>query len=147
MSLKTCETKLSMYKHRQRGSMLVIALFVIIVFGLLGLTMTRLLSSSSETVIYEVLGQRALNAARTGLERCLAAKYPTPSSTATCADYTFVNVPGLENCRFSVSPSPDVTVVDGGNTFTYSKFTSVGRCDAGNIIVTREVYVDALERN
>ena len=137
-------------KIQQQGSMLVIALFVIIVFGLLGLTMTRLLASSSESVIYEVLGQRALNAAKTGLERCLAAKYPIASGITPCSsptDYTFNNVAGLENCQYQVVPSNDVTVIDNGNTYTYAKFTSTGRCDAGDIIVTRQIYVDALVNN
>lgn len=140
-------------KSRQRGSMLVIALFVIIIFGLLGLTMTRLLSSSSENVIYEVLGQRALNAARSGLEICLAAKYPVdtgPVAPSPCSDPTedtFIGVPGLDTCSYDVEPADDVTVTDNGINYTYSKFTSVGRCEAGGIVVTRRVYVDALVEN
>lgn len=130
--------------------MLVIALFVIIVFGMLGLTMTRLLASSSESVIYEVLGQRALNAARTGLERCLAAKYPITAGGSPCSNptnFVFTGIAGLENCSYQVTPDNDIVVTDNSNTFTYSKFTSIGRCDAGDIIVSREIYVDALVAN
>ncbi|MCF2947362.1 MSHA biogenesis protein MshP [Paraglaciecola aquimarina] len=147
---KSFQLSLVNNRRHQQGSMLVIALFVIIVFGLLGLTMTRLLASSSETVIYEVLGQRALNAARSGLEKCLADKYPIASGITPCSNptnYTFVNVAGLENCQYQVKPIDDVIVTDNAQTFTYSKFVSTGRCDAGNIIVTREVYVDALDKN
>ena len=124
--------------------MLVIALFVIIVFGLLGLTMTRLLSSSSQTVIYEVLGQRAINAARTGLECNLSAKYPISGATAYCVHSVSMNsLPGLENCSYSVT-SDDVTVTDNDDTYIYSKFTSIGQCTAGDINVTRTVYVDVM---
>ena len=52
----------------QRGCMLVISLLVILVLTLLGLTITRLLSSSSETIFYEVVAQRLLSAARAGIE-------------------------------------------------------------------------------
>ncbi len=140
-------------KQRQRGSMLVIALFVIVVFALLGLTMTRLLSSSSESVIFEVLGQRALNAARSGLEFCLAAEYPVDQGVIAaqpCADPTtdsFPDIPGLENCSYRVEPAEDITVTDGAVSYTYTKFTSTGSCQAGAIITSRTVYVDALVPN
>ncbi len=125
--------------------MLVIALFVIIVFGLLAVTMTRLLSSSSETVIYEVLGQRALNAARTGVECSLAAKYPISGASAYCVhSVPMEGLLGLNNCSYTVT-SNDVAVTDNGTIYNYSKFISTGRCEAGNYIVTREVYVDAME--
>lgn len=133
--------------QQQRGSMLVIALFVIIIFALLSLTMTRLLSSSSENVIYEVLGQRALNAARSGLEFCLAAEYQvtiTPCATNQSTFNGVVGIAGLNGCSYNVLPINTVTVNDSGASYTYSRFTSEGRCQAGNIVVTRRVYVDAL---
>ena len=42
--------------HRagQRGSMLVIAIVLIVVIGLLAVALTRLLGSSSESVSYEI---------------------------------------------------------------------------------------------
>lgn len=38
----------------QLGSMLVISLFVIVILSLLGITMVRMISASSQTVVYEV---------------------------------------------------------------------------------------------
>lgn len=137
----------------QQGSMLVIALFVIIVFALLGLTMTRLLSSSTENVIYEVLGQRALNAARSGLEFCLARQYMNATSEDVAnactnpSDNLFANTSGIENCSYKVELATDITVTDSGGNYIYSKFTSTGSCQAGNIITSRTVYVDALVPN
>jgi MSHA biogenesis protein MshP len=133
--------------QRQQGSMLVIALFVIVVLAYLGLTVTKLLSASTDNVIYEVLGQRALNAARTGLECSISAKYPIPSASSYCVNSTAMNlsgVPGLENCSYNVT-TKDIAVNDSGNTFTYSEFISTGRCEVGNIIVTRTIYVDSME--
>jgi MSHA biogenesis protein MshP len=125
----------------QRGSMLIIALFVIIVLALLGITMTRLLSSSSEAIIHEVLGQRALNAARAGLE-CAVTKQFNDG-----CDYpetkTFDGVPGLENCSYDVGTTSK-NIVDESKTFTYWTFTSTGTCTAGKINVTRNIYIDAI---
>lgn len=142
MFLKCRQHNLLIKPTKQRGSMLVIALFVIIVFALLGLTMTRLLSSSSETVIYEVLGQRALNAGRAGIECAVAGEFgagcENPVSKA------FSDVAGLEKCQYSVIKDGPKTITDGGKTFNYFAFTSTGQCREGKINVTRTVYVDAM---
>ena len=126
----------------QHGSMLVIALFVIIVLALLGLTMTRLLSSTSETIIYEVLGQRAINAAKSGIECAVAAKFGAGCSNPDNKELS--GVAGLESCSYSVVETPPKTITDGGKTFTYLTFTGTGQCTAGKINVTRFVYVDAM---
>lgn len=134
-------------KLTQRGSMLVIALFVIIIFALLGLTMTRLLSSSSNTIIHEVLGQRALNAARSGIECSLAEHFKSDPAATICAQFlshTFSTVKGLENCRYDTPLPTSRAIVDGAKNFTYMTFTSTGHCTAGNINVTRVVYVDVM---
>lgn len=126
----------------QYGSMLVIALFVIIVLALLGLTMTRLLSSSSEAIIHEVLGQRAINAARSGIECAVADKFG-----AGCANPVFKalsGTAGLENCSYQVAEASPKSITDGARTFSYLTFTSTGQCRAGKINVTRLVYVDAM---
>lgn len=125
----------------QQGSMLVIALFVIIVLALLGVTMTRMLSSTSETVIHEVLGQRAINAAKSGIECALLAQFGEGCSSN--GDKDLSGVAGLDSCSYSVETSAkDIT--DGGDDFTYFTFTSTGQCTAGKINVTRFVYVDAM---
>ena len=128
-------------KSTQRGSMLVIALFVIIVLALLGLTMIRLLSSSSETIVYEVLGQRAINTARAGVECAVAEEFGAGCDNPTYKEFS--GVAGLENCNYQVA-SVSKSIVDGSKTFTYWTFTGTGECIAGKINVTRFVYVDAM---
>ena len=142
MYLRRNAQHLTTTPRSQQGSMLVIALFVIIVFALLGLTMTRLLSSTSETIIYEVLGQRAINAARSGIECAVAAELGEGCSNP--ADKDFSGVPGLENCSYTVVETQPKTITDGGTSFEYLTFTSTGQCTAGKINVTRFVYVDAM---
>jgi MSHA biogenesis protein MshP len=131
-------------KH-QRGSMLVIALFVIVVLAFLGLNITKMLSSSNDSVIYEVLGQRALNAARSGIE-CRIAYTLTNVGPSTCIDgvtHFFPNVMGLENCQFTVEQSRK-EVSDGSIKKAYYQITSTGLCEVGNIVVSRTVYIDAI---
>ena len=127
----------------QRGSMLVIALFVIIVLGLLGLTMTRLLSSSSEAIIHEVLGQRALNAARAGINCAVAKQLGTGCVNPSIK--TFTGVAGLENCSYEYEISTPRSIVDESKKFTYWIFNSTGQCRVGNTIVTRSIYIDTIE--
>ena len=128
-------------KTTQRGSMLVIALFVIIVLALLGLTMTRLLSSSSEAIVHEVLGQRALNAARSGIECAVADEFGAGCSNPIFNEFN--GVVGLENCSYRVTPVSKL-IQDGAKTFTYWTFSSTGQCRAGKVNVTRLVYIDAM---
>jgi MSHA biogenesis protein MshP len=127
--------------------MLVISLFVIIVMGLLALTLTRLLSSSTDAIIHEVYGQRALNAARAGVEEQIALAFPI-SGAASCTAISgptidFALVTGLESCEVSAQCT-QLNVVDGSITRTFYKFTSTGTCIAGDIIATRKVSVDAM---
>ncbi|MBU3005060.1 MSHA biogenesis protein MshP [Paraglaciecola arctica] len=125
----------------QKGSMLVIALFVIIVLALLGLTITRLLSSSSDSIIHEVLGQRALNAARAGIECAVAQEFGGGCNHPVSKEFNAVA--GLENCNYSVTPTSK-SIEDGAKTFTFWTFSSTGQCSAGKINVTRFVYIDAM---
>ena len=53
---------------RQRGSALVVAIFLLVVLALLGAVAVRLTAVQSQTVNLELLGARALQAARAGLE-------------------------------------------------------------------------------
>jgi MSHA biogenesis protein MshP len=126
---------------KQQGSMLVMALFVIIVLGLLGITLTRLLSSSSESIIYDVLGQRAVNAARAGIECAVASQFG--AGCVNPINKTFTTVPGLENCSYSNQKNTK-SVSDGINNYEHISFTSTGQCQAGKVNVTRYLYVDTM---
>jgi MSHA biogenesis protein MshP len=134
---------------KQRGSMLVIAVFVIIVFSLLGLTLTRMLASSSDAIIHEVYGLRALSAARTGVEQAINSAFPLPPAAPSCVATPVTpvdflpNIKGLENCSYLVG-CQSITVTDGA-TYTYYRFESTGSCQAGKILVSRRINVDALQ--
>ena len=122
--------------------MIVIALFIIVVMSLLGIAMTQVLSASSDAVIHEVHGVRALNAAQSGVQAKVAQAFPL-SGVGSCddtLDLDLSSVPGLENC--TVRATCSLTPFDGGN-INYYRFNSVGTCAAGDIVASREVAVDA----
>ena len=125
---------------KQRGSMLVTALFVIIVLSLLGLAMTRLLSASADAVVHEVYGLRALNAAQSGLQRVMANAFPvTGASTCAAVNINFAGIAGLDNC----SASATCTLVEfNADNLNYYRFESTGTCQVGDIITRRKVAAD-----
>lgn len=133
-------------KAKQQGSMLVVSIFVLLVMSLLGLTMLRINSTASDSMLQDVFGLRAFNAARSGLELQLAQAFPL-SGTAICTANSTVNLnnlPGFERCTVSMA-CQQVSVNFANNNRTYYRFSSTGQCDAGDKIVSRTLSVDALQ--
>jgi MSHA biogenesis protein MshP len=136
------------YPHTQRGSMLVISLFIIVIMAILGLSMIKLLSASAQSVVYEVYGQRALNAARSGVEQSLAVVFPlagqgSPQCSANTV-HIFTATEGLNNCAYT-SRCELIPVTDRDHSSRYYRFSSTGTCTAGNVVVSRSVSIDAIE--
>lgn len=115
---------------RQRGSSLAIAVFVIIVMSLLTTAITNTISSSSDQVVQEVLGTRALLAAESANEITLTQVFPIDDDANSCADADVVvgrryfnNITGLENC-LAVTSCSDNTI----DSETYYLVESTGVC-------------------
>lgn len=129
-------------RSKNRGSALMIALFVIIVMSLLGTALVNMQSTSSESIAQEVLGTRALAAARSGAQRQLTLLFPLAPAVGTgcpASAYTgnFLDgdppignqVNGLQNC--SVSVLCENYAANGATQ--YYRLTSTGTCGSGNI--------------
>ena len=134
--------------QKQQGSMLFISVFVIVIMAMLGLTMTNLLATSAESVVYESLGLKAMNAAKSGLEVRISAAFPLASSSAvaTCEgavgdavakDLSTVN--GLEGCSYSTQCQTDTS----SSLIQYYRFSSTGQCIVSDVVVSRTIAVDA----
>ena len=135
----------------QAGNMLLMSVFAIVVLGFLGISMSRLMGTSSDALVYEVYGLRALNAARSGLDEKVLQVFATQESDPTqCySDSDSVDgslsvirtftVEGLENC--SVTALCTVSEVDDTN---YYRFESQGVCelDLEAIVVSRTLAID-----
>ncbi|GJC05430.1 hypothetical protein KAM385_24590 [Aeromonas hydrophila] len=115
----------------QRGSAIMVALFVIVIMALLVAAMGRFLVDSGEKNVVEVRGVRALMAAQSGLEIALYRLYPNgewQGQASRCApielDFT---EPGLAECQVSITCNK-VAVSAAGGTQTGYRFRSEGRC-------------------
>lgn len=132
----------SRYKLQQ-GSTLVLALFVIVLISALVLGMLSQQLSSSEAVSYEVQGNRAFNAAQSGLQRALVQLYPL-AGTATCttvAPNISFSGDGLAGCSAVISCR---AVVNPQNVARpLYRLQSQGTCAADAIITSRVVTMDA----
>ncbi|WDE04491.1 hypothetical protein SG34_024660 [Thalassomonas viridans] len=124
----------------QRGSALMLALFVLTVLLLLGSALMRTLSSSSETIVQEVLGTRALAAANSGMQAHLLLLFPHSAAQDTCpADdtYHFDGISGLNHCTATVTCSllfEDAGNLNRkGNAVRYFTLASTGNCGTGNM--------------
>jgi MSHA biogenesis protein MshP len=129
----------------QRGSALIVAVFIIVIMTLLGTALVRMMSSSAETVAYEVLGARAYQAAQAGLQRKLAEVFPLAPAVGICnapdppVPYDFSAIRGLENCRATNVGCTDSEILG----VTYYIITSRGQCDIAGILTSREIEVRA----
>ncbi|XOV79572.1 MAG: type II secretory pathway protein [Aestuariibacter sp.] len=131
----------------QQGSMLVISVFVIVVMSFLAVTLTRLISTSQDAIAYEVIGLRALNAARSGLEQGVLSVFCTQAvNIDNCSGGTttqdFSDIQGLLGC--SATYACTNTEVDGVN---YFRFESQGQCISSDFIVSRTVSIDGKNIN
>ncbi|XQW85555.1 pilus assembly PilX N-terminal domain-containing protein [Thalassotalea piscium] len=134
--------------HRQQGSALVIAIFVIIVMTLLGTALVRMLSSEAETVAYEVIGTRAFQAAQSGMQWQLQQVFPLNSKgiacpfTAITRDFTNSgdDGKGLKNCKAKLRCSD---FDDSSGDVKYYQLESTGICDIAGVETLRTISVDA----
>ncbi|GHF82871.1 pilus assembly PilX N-terminal domain-containing protein [Thalassotalea marina] len=128
---------------KHRGSSLVIAIFIIIVLSLLGVALVRMNSTSAQSVVYEVVGTRAFQAAQSGMQLHLQKLFPlSGSGSAECRDnlpvISFNHINGLEGCQAAITCL---------NKTDYYLVTSQGSCTVGarpwRIQVAREIEVQA----
>ena len=130
--------------NKQKGSAIVIAIFVIVVMALLAAGLVKILSASAESVAYEVIGTRAYAAAQTGAQWQLLEIFPHNSNTSTACKSNIIepdlsNVEGLRFCTVTVA-CDDNGVFDGT---TYYVITSTGQCSFGGVITSRTVEIEA----
>lgn len=135
--------------NQQAGSMLVMALFVLVVLSLLAGTMITIISGSSKSVVHEVYGLRAQQAAQAGIQTLIATSFPIGSAAVACATTvnsspSFTNIEGFRNCSYSAScSSQDITF--NGEDYRHYSYSSSGFCDTGDGIVSRTLFVDAMQ--
>jgi len=147
MLLKPTGTGYFLLKRNQHGSALVLAVFVIVVVMLLGASLVKLLSTSSETLAQEVLGTRALAAANSAMQAQLQKLFPlndgpptftcpAPPSTPASYQYDFSSIKGLFQCKAVVDCSNYAT----HNSINYYRLHSTGICGDDSAANSKAVF-------
>lgn len=121
---------------KQQGSALMLAMFIIIALTLLGGALMKVLSTSSETIAQEVIGTRALMAAKSAMQAELQKLFPLNSTPNVCNatnNYGLPNsgndIAGLYHCDASTT----CELYHTHDLIAYYRLTSTGKCGSGTI--------------
>jgi MSHA biogenesis protein MshP len=128
--------------YQQKGSALVLALFIMVVTTLLGAVLVRMISSNAETIAYEVIGTRAYQAAQAGAQRKLSEVFPLSAPNQTCpanSEWSFSSIKGLEGCNKVNVTCSGVTI----KGIIYYTITSTGQCTVSEIFTSRTIEIKA----
>lgn len=130
----------------EQGFSIIMAIFILVVLGLLAVAMLSIISAGSDSVAREVLSARALMAAKSGAERKLNEIFPpgavvNPAACQTSPATSYAGFSGLVGCS-NVSVVVDCTFVTV-NTVSYFTVTSEGRCGPSAEPAVRIVEVQA----
>lgn len=110
---------------KQKGSSLILAVFIIVVFAILSISITKTISSSTDQNVNEILGTRALLSADSATELTLLQLFPHNGAAYNCIanQRLYFEVTGLESCTAVVSCQES----NIGNT-DYFDIVSTGVC-------------------
>lgn len=154
-----CPDSSALQLKKQQGSALIVAIFIIVVMALLVAALSRLLTSSSESVSYEVLGTRAFFAAQSGMEQGLAQLFPLATAANPTGASTYCAIPaleltgsapaavlplisnGLQGCSFTLSCSSGRAATAATETIYY-QLVSTGTCGSGQLQTSRTIQME-----
>ncbi|PKH05142.1 PilX N-terminal domain-containing pilus assembly protein [Moritella sp. Urea-trap-13] len=128
-------------RKQQQGSMLVIALFIIVVISLLAASLSRILSSTADSVANEVYSAKAYYASDSGMEYGI---YQVLSNGLVCTafpgndpitGFDISTEVGFENCSVSI----DCQTIDLPDGRSQYYLVSTGTCDGGKIVAEHKV--------
>jgi MSHA biogenesis protein MshP len=113
-----------MHLKNQHGFTLVQAIFILVVLGLLGAVMVRLIGVQSSTTTFALQGARAYQAARSGLEWGAARASGGNSCTGSMAIGDFNVTVACGSLPFSEGPIGPYNVFRLSATATFSNYGS-----------------------
>ena len=133
---------------RQRGFLIPLALFIVVVMGLLALALARITTQTTLASAQEFLSLQAFYAAESGAQRGMHELFPPGAIerlgvNGRCEGFsetmTFTGVQGLSSCSAEVScECASCAPIDPTSFYT---ITSVGRCGEGVIRAERVIKV------
>lgn len=137
--------------QRQRGFLIPLALFIVVVMGLLALALTRMSTQAGLASAQELLSLQAFYAGESGAQQGMNQLYPPADPNLNIRDdvnarcdgvvrtLAFAGVTGLSGCSAAVSCNC-VSCTPAAATSFYT-ITSVGSCNAGTLSATRTIRV------
>lgn len=140
----------------QQGFLLPLALFILVVMGVLALTIARTSIQTQTASVAEVLNLQSFYAAESGAQRAMqhlffdsAAVITRANVNTRCSDwsqnYAFTSMPGLQACSAQVNC---IFTVDTDDLRSFYTITSVGSCGTGQYRAERTIQAGAfMERN
>lgn len=142
--------------NRQAGFSIPIAIFVLVVIGMLGAAMVNILNQGQESIAREILSMRAFMAAESGVERglnevlvgsggalCAANNLNDTANFNTLFNWS-LSAPGMTGCAVSVTCGTEQLDADGdGSNENYFAIRAAGECGPTNNRAHRIVQVQA----
>ncbi|MFC0445909.1 pilus assembly PilX N-terminal domain-containing protein [Pseudidiomarina halophila] len=145
----------SQHKVKQNGAALAIALFVLLVMSLVGLTLVRSLNDTASAVASDVLGTRAQLAATSGIQTLMVELYPLNASfdSSICPTRTSSEPPivrsynftaqGLTQCSAQLRCNQlDLTSPYSG---THIRIIADGSCEGGSMVYSKRILVEVAD--
>jgi MSHA biogenesis protein MshP len=141
------------HQKKQQGSALIVAIFIIVVMTLLVAALSKLLTRSSESISYEVLGTRAFFAAQSGMEQGLAQLFPLTTPSVYCAipplgltgsesaAVTTLTGDGFQDCSYTLSCISG-RAADAVTETIYYQLKSTGTCGNGPLQTSRTIQME-----
>lgn len=132
----------AMGRIRAKGFSLPLALFILVVLGLLSTVLYRTIAIGNLSVAQEVLSARAFLAADSGAQAGMLRLFPVNGSAPVCSGSPGINQTltgtGFNNCSVNLICSS--VTVDGSNQYS---LTSTAICTAGSLRASRVIEVGA----
>lgn len=143
--------KSSQQLQLQQGFLLPLALFILVVMGVLALTIARTSIQTQTASLAEVLNLQSFYAAESGAQRAMqhlffdsAAPITRANVNARCSgwsqNYVFAASPGLQACSAQVNCS---FTLDTDDLRSFYTITSIGSCGADQYRAERTIQAGA----
>lgn len=128
--------------HSPRGFSLPLALFILVVLGLLAAVLYRTIAIGNLSVAQEALSARAFLAADSGAQAGMMRVFPINGAVSVCTGGAGINQTltgtGFNNCTVNLVCSSQTV-----NSDIHYTLTSTAICTAGNLRASRVVQVGA----
>ncbi|CAB0150563.1 hypothetical protein PSI9734_01002 [Pseudidiomarina piscicola] len=141
--------------RRQRGAALAIALFVLLVMSLVGLTLVRSLNDTANAVASDVLGARAQFAAQSGIDAVMVELYPLNGTfdSSVCPARNTIEPPVVRSYSYTALGLTQCTTdircnqlqLNSPYSGTHVRLIAEGSCQGGEMVYSKRILVEVAD--